>query len=90
MFRIILSTLGVSALMLSASSAATAHPHETVETQTKPSKKAEFKMPSEADIEDIIDKMPNINGIMGDLTDVLKDENLREVFLRIHEGFRRV
>jgi len=77
MLRFVLSSLSVSVLILSASQTAMAHPEFNSEAQAQSSDLSDFKMPSEADIEAIIDKMPDFNGIMNDLSKVMKDDRLR-------------
>lgn len=77
MLRFVLSSLSVSVLILSASQTVMAHPEFNSEAQAQSSDLSDFKMPSEADIEAIIDKMPDFNGIMNDLSKVMKDDRLR-------------
>lgn len=77
MFR----TLLLSAAALSLSSAAFAHPEpeaqavktDTVKAQpfTKP------QLPSQADIQDALKQMPNMNAIMGDMMGLMQDEKFK-------------
>ena len=89
MFRVVLSSLGVSLLMLSAGQTAMAHPELSAESQTKSAELSDFKMPSEDDIEAIIEKMPNFNGIITDLTKVMKDDKLRSQMERTAKSFSK-
>lgn len=62
------------------SSPAMAHP----EPEPAPIKKIEkidikdLKLPTEAEIEDMIDQMPDFNAIMGGLMKVMQDEDIRD------------
>jgi len=70
--RIILLSLGVSLLSVTS---AIAHPISDAKPQAEA--KTEFKLPSEADIEKMIDNMPDFNGIMTDMSKIMKDDKLR-------------
>lgn len=50
----------------------------------------DFKLPSDADINQMLENMPDFNGIMADVMDVMKDENLQSRMKASAEGFKDI
>ena len=67
------------------SAPALAHPEKT---DPKPVQKvSEIKLPTEAEIEQIIDDMPDFNKIMGAMMAVMQDEDIRDSLKEAGESF---
>ena len=60
------------------SGSAFAHPEMAEKKAPKGVPEATFELPSTAEMEAAIDKMPDLNAIMGDLMNLVKDERLQE------------
>jgi len=50
----------------------------------------DFKLPSQAEIDDMLENMPNFNGIMGDMLDMAKDEKMLEKLESSAESFKEL
>jgi len=82
--RILALSLAAS-LFFSAS--ALAHPEKT---EPKPVQKvSELKLPTEAEVEQIIDNMPDFNKLMGAMMTVMQDEDVRESLKNAGESFAK-
>ena len=68
-------------------SSAQAHPDKT---EPKPIPKvSELKLPTEAEIEQIIDEMPDLNKLMGAMMAIVQDEDIRDSLKDAGESFAK-
>jgi len=75
MFRTALIALAFTGF----SSLAVAHPEPEAPDTVKPAKKiTTSQLPTQGEIEDILENMPDFNAIMGDMMGLMKDERFRE------------
>lgn len=70
----------------------TTYAHPETEDNASPKKVEkldieDIKLPTEADIEAIIDKMPDLNQMMGGMLDVMKDEKIQSKLKSAGENF---
>jgi len=63
-------------------------PAFAVDPATTP--KTEFKLPSQAEIDNMIENMPNFNGIMDDMIEVMSDEKMLDKLESTAEGFKEL
>ena len=80
MFRIAFKTFALTGFAsLAISSIAVAHPEpaNTPEPLSAPSKTTAPQLPTEAEIADILETMPDFNALMGDMLGVVQDEKLQ-------------
>jgi len=74
MFRTALIALAFTGF----SSLAAAHPEPEAPDTVKPAKKITTpQLPTQGEIEDILENMPDFNAIMGDMMGVMQDEKLQ-------------
>jgi len=73
MFR----TFFISVAALGLSTAAFAHPDPT-ETPTPAAKMTKPQLPSQAEIQDALKQMPDMNALMGGMMSVMKDEKFKD------------
>lgn len=76
----IFSSLFVTAAFLAVPLAANAH------DLTKKKDLSDFKLPTEAEIENIIDDLPDFNGLMNGLMRIAQDEDIRSSLERAGES----
>jgi hypothetical protein len=87
MLRLVLGSVGMIALL--GAQTAFAHPEPQSPVTAAETAKNPLKMPTESEIEDLIEKMPNFNGILGDMAEVMKDEKLRSQLQISAEAFSK-
>ncbi len=87
MFR----TLVLSIAMVALSSTAFAHPEPEAQSSEAQSPKTQHitkpALPSQAEINAALEKMPDMNAIMGDMMSLVKDESFREKMETSAKGF---
>lgn len=67
------------------SATAFAHPEHSESDKDTP--ETEFTLPSKAEMQDILDQMPDFNGILGDFKDMAEDEDIQNRLENIGESF---
>lgn len=75
--------IGISALSAPAVAAPKAEPAKSTALK-------DFKLPSQAEIDDMLENMPDFNGIMGDMLDMAKDETMQKRFESTAESFKEL
>lgn len=80
MFRTFFSSALISVAVFGMTSAAFAHPDpvETPKSSAKSVKMVKPELPSQADIQDALKQMPDMNAIMGGMMTVMKDEKFKD------------
>ena len=78
--------LSTSALVL-LSGSALAHPETADKPAPKPVPETAFEMPSTAELEAAIDELPDLNAMLGDFMNLVKDEKLQKRMERSGEAF---
>ena len=63
------------------------HPEEA-KPATKQSQ-SDLKLPSKAEMQEIVDAMPDFNAIMGDFVELAKDEELQDKMEKAGDSFKR-
>ena len=80
----ILSSTFITLALLAAPTFASAH---DVKKKTPVTDIADIKFPTEAEIEDIIDQMPDMNKLMGAMMEIAKDEDIHEALKMAGQNF---
>lgn len=87
MMRSLLISSGFLLIGLAVPASVWAQPKTDTETPQTASQFAKPELPSKADIEDMLESLPDMNAIMSDMFVILKDEDLREEVQKSAETF---
>ena len=83
MFR----TFILSLTALSLSSIAHAHPDPEASAPQTPQKITKPQLPTQAEIQDVLEQMPDMNAIMGDMMGLMKDEKFKDTMKKSAKAF---